>query len=59
MKHFWLAVKKQTGSVWTTYVYKCIEMSKHSDCTTENLLDFSYYQNYYKLIRIGLSRQTN
>ena len=27
--------------------------------TTGNLLDFSYHQNYYKLIGIDLSRQTN
>ena len=34
-------------------------MSKNDDCTTGNLLDFSYHQNYYKLIGIDLSRQTN
>ena len=35
------------------------EMSRHDDYTTGNLLDFSYHQNYYKLIVIDLSRQTN
>ena len=34
-------------------------MSRNDDYTTGNLLDFSYHQNYYKLIRIDLSRQTN
>ena len=34
-------------------------MSRNDNYTTENLLDFSYHQNYYKLISIDLSRQTN
>ena len=34
-------------------------MSRNDNYTTGNLLDFSYHQNYYKLIRIDLSRQTN
>ena len=38
---------------------KLIEISRNDDYTTENLLDVSYYQNYYKLIGIDLSRQTN
>ena len=38
---------------------KLIEMSRNDDYTTGNLLDFSYHQNYYKLIGIDLSRQTN
>ena len=29
------------------------------DYTTGNLLDFLYYQNYYKLLGMDLSRQTN
>ena len=33
-------------------------MSKNDDCATENLLDFSYHQNQYKLIGIDL-RQAN
>ena len=33
-------------------------MSK-DDYTTRILLDFSYHQNYHKLIGIDLSRQTN
>ena len=36
---------------------KLIERLKNCDYTTGNLLDFSYYQNYYKLIGIDLSRQ--
>ena len=34
-------------------------MSRNDDCTTGNLLDFLYHQNYYRLIGIDLSRQTN
>ena len=37
---------------------KLIEMSRNNHYTG-NLLDISYYQNYYKLIGIDLSRQTN
>ena len=33
-------------------------MSRNGEYTTGNLLDSSYYQNYYKLIGIDLSRQT-
>ena len=33
---------------------KLIEMSKNDDYTTGNLLDFSYHQNFYKLIGIVL-----
>ena len=36
---------------------KLIERLKNYDYTTGNLLGFSYYQNYYKLIGIDLSRQ--
>ena len=38
---------------------KRIKMSQNDECTTGNLLDFSYHQNYYKLIGIDLSIQTN
>ena len=34
-------------------------MSRNNDYTAGNLLDFSYRQNYYKLVGIDLSRQTN
>ena len=34
-------------------------MPRNDDYTKINLLDFSYSQNYYKLIGIDLSRQTN
>ena len=33
-------------------------MWRNNDCTTGNILDFSYYQNYYKINGIDLSRQT-
>ena len=36
-----------------------IEMSRNNDYTTGNSLDYLFHQNYYKLIGIGLSRQTN
>ena len=35
------------------------EQLTYDDYVTGNLLDFSYHQNYYKLIGIDLSRQTN
>ena len=38
---------------------KLTEISRNNDYTTGNLLNFSYHQNYYKLIGIDLSRQTN
>ena len=36
---------------------KLIEMSRNDEYTTGNLFD--YYQKYYKVIAIDLSRQTN
>ena len=38
---------------------KLIEISKNDDYAIGNLLDFSYHQNYYKLIGIDLWRRTN
>ena len=38
---------------------KLIKILRNNDYTTGNLFDFSYHQNYYKLIGIDLSRQTN
>ena len=38
---------------------KLIEKSQNDDYTTETLLDYFYYQKYYKLIDIDLSRQIN
>ena len=32
-------------------------MSKNSDCTTDNLLDYEYFSKHYKLIAIDLSKQ--
>ena len=36
---------------------KLIDMSRNVDYTAENLLDYFYYQKYYKLIGIDLSRK--
>ena len=38
---------------------KLSKMSRNDDYTTGDLLDFSYHQNYYKLIGIDLPRQAN
>ena len=38
---------------------KLVKMSRNDNYTTEHLLDFLYHQNYYKLIGVNLSRQTN
>ena len=34
-------------------------MSRKNDYRTPNLIDYSYHQNYYKLIIIKLSKQAN
>ena len=34
-------------------------MSRNNNYTTGNLLDYSHHVNYYKIIGIDLSRQTN
>ena len=34
-----------------------IEMSKNNDYTTDNLLDYEYFKDHYKLIAIELSKQ--
>ena len=52
--HFWSASKKKQEAY-----EKLIEMSRNNDSTTGNLIDFPYHKNYYKLIGIDLSRQTN
>ena len=38
---------------------KLVEILRNKDYTTRNLLDFSYHQNYHKLIGTDLARQTN
>ena len=38
---------------------KLVEMLRKNDYITENLLNYLYHQNYYKLIGIDLSSQTN
>ena len=37
---------------------KIIEMSKNNDYTTDNLLDFAYFKENYRLTAIDLSKQT-
>ena len=37
---------------------KIIEMSRNNDCTTSNLLDFDYFKENYRLIKIDVSKQT-
>ena len=37
---------------------KIIEMSRNNDCTTSNLLDFDYFKEDYRLIKIDVSKQT-
>ena len=37
---------------------KNIEISKNSDYTTGNLLDYEYFKDHYKLIAIDLSKQS-
>ena len=38
---------------------KLVERSRSDDYTPGNLLDYLYYQKYYKSIGIDLSRQAN
>ena len=43
----------------TEEAYEAImEMSKNSDYTTGNLLDYEYFSKHYRLIAIDLSKQT-
>ena len=54
-----IKIKNKKNSKKEAYE-KLIEMSRNNnDYTAGNLLDFSYHQNYYKLIRIDLLKQTN
>ena len=46
---------KHKGEVHEKRVY----MSRNDDYATGNLLDYLFHQKYYKLINIGLSKQTN
>ena len=36
-----------------------VKILRKNDYTTGNVLEYTYHQNYYKLIGINLSRQTN
>ena len=59
INHF--LIEKQTEPVKNKHeaYEKLIEMSRNDDYKTGNLFDFSYHQNYDKLIATDLSRQTN
>ena len=35
-----------------------IELSRNSDYTTRNFLDYEYFKDHYKLVTIGLSKKT-
>ena len=37
---------------------KITQMSKSNDSTTENLWDYDYFSNHYKVIAIDLSKQS-
>ena len=39
--------------------YEKLQMSKNNEFLMENLLNYSYQQNYYKIIGIDLLRQTS
>ena len=52
-KNFDLPVKNEEEAY-----EKIIGMSNNNDYTTGNLLDFAYFKKNYKLIAIGLSKQT-
>ena len=36
---------------------KIIDISRNNEYTTDNLLDYDYFKNYYKLIAVDLSKQ--
>ena len=38
---------------------KIIELCKNNDYTTDNLLDFAYFKENYRLIATDLTKQTN
>ena len=52
-KVFLVFQKKSTEETYE----KIIEISKNSDFTTSNLLDYKYFSKHYKLISIDLSKQ--
>ena len=37
---------------------KIMSISRNNDRTTDNLLDFAYFKDIYRLIAIGLNKQT-
>ena len=52
-KVFLVFQKKSTEETYE----KIIGISKNSDFTTSNLLDYKYFSKHYKLISIDLSKQ--
>ena len=51
--------KPFSGQPAKNFVKKFVKMSRNNDYTTGSLLDFSYHQNYHKLIGIDVSGETN
>ena len=45
--------------VWKRNVWKLDKTIRNNGNKTENLIDYSCHKNYFKLIVIDLSRQTN
>ena len=52
-KHFFEIPVKNKEEAYETI----IEMSKNSDYTTDNLLDYEYFKDHYKLIALNSSQQ--
>ena len=50
---FWCPSKKNKEEAYK----KIIEISKNSDYTTDNLLDYEYFSKHFKLIAMDLSKQ--
>ena len=55
MNHFLNSCKKSKQESYE----KLVEMSRNNEYTTGSLFDYLYHQNYYDLIGIDLSGQTN
>ena len=51
--------KPFSGQPAKNFVKKFVKMSRNNDYRTGSLLDFSYHQNYHKLIGIDVSGETN
>ena len=49
----------QPGKTKRSVSKACQNVSRNDDCITGNFLDHFYHENWYKLIGVDLSRQTN